>query len=52
MSTDEAMDRARESAEGGLIARLAERVGARAGVETVFGAPVEHAGVTVTPWRA
>ena len=47
--TDQAMDKARQAAEGGLVAELADRVGARAGVEAVFGAPVEQGGVTVVP---
>jgi uncharacterized spore protein YtfJ len=32
-----------------LIERLAESIGARAGVEAVFGNPIQHAGLTVVP---
>jgi uncharacterized spore protein YtfJ len=32
-----------------LLATLAERIGSRLGAATVFGAPVERAGVTVVP---
>ena len=32
-----------------LLSMLAERIGARLGVATVFGAPVERDGVTVVP---
>jgi uncharacterized spore protein YtfJ len=32
-----------------LLAALAERIGARLGATTVFGAPVERDGVTVVP---
>lgn len=32
-----------------LLATLAERIGARLGAATVFGAPVERDGVTVVP---
>ncbi len=38
-----------ESAAGGLLRLLAERAGAATGATTIFGAPVERAGVTVIP---
>jgi hypothetical protein len=38
-----------ESAAGGLLRLLAERVAAVTGATTIFGAPVERAGVTVIP---
>lgn len=44
--------RAEEAAEGGvpgLLASLADRIGARAGVSAVFGEPVEKDGRTVIP---
>jgi uncharacterized spore protein YtfJ len=47
-----AVRRAQAAAEGGaadLATALAERVGARAGVAAIFGAPVERDGVTVVP---
>jgi uncharacterized spore protein YtfJ len=51
-ATDEAVDDAREAAEGGmqgLLASMAERVGATANVSAVFGEPVERDGRTVIP---
>lgn len=41
------------AAEGGsseaFLERLAERIGGRAGVEAVFGEPIERGGITVIP---
>ena len=37
------------SAADGVISGLAEKVGARANVHTVFGEPITHGGVTVIP---
>jgi uncharacterized spore protein YtfJ len=51
-ATEEAFDDAREAAEGGmpgLLASMAERVGATAKVSAVFGEPVERGGRTVIP---
>jgi uncharacterized spore protein YtfJ len=51
--TTNAMREAREAAEGGpvstLIERLAERIGARASVEAVFGRPIQQGDTTVVP---
>ncbi len=48
-----AMQDARHAAEGGLTERflgnLADRIGARAGVETVFGEPIQRGELTVVP---
>ncbi len=50
---DDAMDEAKQAAEGGMGARLFERVmermGGRAHVTAVFGEPIERGGVTVIP---
>ena len=47
------MDEARAAAEGGpldqFVERIADRIGARAGVSAVFGEPVERGDVTVIP---
>jgi hypothetical protein len=47
------MDAARKAAAGNLgddlLERLVERVGARAGVDAVFGSPIERGDVTVIP---
>jgi uncharacterized spore protein YtfJ len=51
-ATEEALDEAREAGEGGmpgLLASMAERVGATARVSAVFGEPVERDGRTVIP---
>jgi uncharacterized spore protein YtfJ len=49
-SYEEAVANARNRAEaGGLIDRLAERVGSNATSRAVFGEPVERDGVTVIP---
>lgn len=49
----EAMDQARKAAEGGVregyVERIAERIGAKAGVTAMFGAPIERGEVTVIP---
>jgi uncharacterized spore protein YtfJ len=49
----EATEEARRAAEGGLaeqfVERLVERIGGRASVTAVFGAPTERGGVTVIP---
>jgi uncharacterized spore protein YtfJ len=48
-----ATEAVRRSIEGGrvdqFLERIAERVGARAGVQAVFGEPIERDGVTVIP---
>lgn len=48
-----AMDEARKAGEGspidGFVERLAERIGAKVNVRTVFGEPVERDGITVIP---
>lgn len=48
-----AMDEARGAAAGGLtdafLERLVDRIGGRAGVQAVFGEPVERDGLTVIP---
>lgn len=48
-----AMDEARTAGEGspidGFVERLAERIGAKVNVQTVFGEPVERDGITVIP---
>ena len=50
MSEQRARDEARESIEkGDFISDLAERIGSAAGVNAVFGEPVERDGVTVIP---
>lgn len=50
MSEQRARDEARESIEkGDFISGLAERIGSAAGVNAVFGEPVEREGVTVIP---
>ena len=50
---DQAMGDAREAADpppaDRLIERLAELIGAKAGVRAVFGEPVQQGGVTVIP---
>jgi len=50
---DQAMGNAREAADpppaDRLIERLAELIGAKAGVRAVFGEPVQEGGVTVIP---
>jgi len=47
----DAMDEARKAAYGGpadrFLERLAERIGARAGVHAVFGEPIRHRDLTV-----
>jgi uncharacterized spore protein YtfJ len=47
------MDAARKAADGNvgddLLERLAARVGGRAGVDAVFGPPIERGDVTVIP---
>jgi uncharacterized spore protein YtfJ len=43
------MDDARAAIEPGLIERLVELAGGRAGAEAVFAPPVERGGVTVIP---
>lgn len=47
------MDAARRAAAGNfgddLLERLVDRVGARAGVDAVFGSPIERGDVTVIP---
>jgi hypothetical protein len=49
----DAVDEARQAAEGGpagpFLERLAERIGARAGVSAVFGGPIQSGDVTVIP---
>ena len=55
MATDrsEALDEARRAAEGRgadqLLERLADRIGGQAGVQAVFGAPIERGELTVIP---
>jgi hypothetical protein len=54
MTTMEAvMDEARRAAQGGpaerFVERMAERIGARAGVAALFGEPIERGDVTVIP---
>jgi uncharacterized spore protein YtfJ len=55
MATDrsEAMDQAREAAEGSgsdrLLDRLVDRIGGRSGAQAVFGEPIERGGLTVVP---
>jgi uncharacterized spore protein YtfJ len=47
-----AMDVARKAGNGridGFVERLAERIGAKVNVSTVFGEPVERDGITVIP---
>lgn len=50
---ESAMDEARTAGEGspidGFVERLAERIGAKVNVKTVFGEPVERDGITVIP---
>jgi uncharacterized spore protein YtfJ len=51
-TADEATQTARAAAEGGmpgLLASMAEKVGATAKVSAVFGEPVERDGLTVIP---
>ena len=43
------MDDARTASEAGLIERLIEAVGGRAGAQAVFAPPIERGGVTVIP---
>jgi uncharacterized spore protein YtfJ len=49
----EAMDEARRAAGGGpadtFIARMAERIGARASVTAVFGEPIQRGDLTIVP---
>lgn len=54
--TTESMDATEEARRAGgatpadrLVERLAELIGARAGVQVVFGEPVRHEGLTVIP---
>jgi uncharacterized spore protein YtfJ len=50
--SERAIQTAEESVKGGadqVAAMLAERVGSRAGVQAIFGDPVEREGVTVIP---
>ncbi len=53
MTTDEATAVARRAVEGDhadlLLERLAARIGARAGVEAVFGEPIRSGDVTIVP---
>lgn len=55
MSVDQAdaMDEARQAAEGGaserMLERLVDRIGGKAGVQAVFGEPIERDSVTVVP---
>lgn len=47
-----AMDSARKAGDGpidGFVERLAERIGAKVNVSTVFGEPIERDGITVIP---
>lgn len=48
-----ATDEARRAGEGspidGFVERLAERIGAKVNVKTVFGEPVERDGITIIP---
>jgi Sporulation protein YtfJ (Spore_YtfJ) len=48
-----AMDQASHAAEGGatdrFLERLADRMGGRAGVQAVFGEPIQHGDLTVVP---
>ena len=49
---DTAMDVARKAGDGpidGFVERLAERIGAKVNVSTVFGDPIERDGITVIP---
>lgn len=50
---DAAMDEARRAGDGGpmdeWVARMAERVGAKASVKAVFGEPIERDGLTIIP---
>ncbi|HEY5477466.1 MAG TPA: spore germination protein GerW family protein [Tepidiformaceae bacterium] len=45
----EAAEAAAKSAGGGIVDRLAARLGARPQAEAVFAAPVERNGVTIVP---
>jgi uncharacterized spore protein YtfJ len=49
----EAMDRAKSAAEQGMadrfLAQLADRMGGQAGVNAVFGTPIERGDLTVVP---
>jgi uncharacterized spore protein YtfJ len=55
MTTDHssATDRAREAAEGGpaerFVERLVDRIGGRAGVQAVFGEPIQRGDTIVVP---
>jgi uncharacterized spore protein YtfJ len=53
MTTDDAIAAAREAVKShradGLVERLAERLGARASVEAVFGTPIASGELTVVP---
>lgn len=55
MATDQsdAMDAARQAAEGSvsdrLLERLADRIGGRSGVQAAFGDPIERGETTVVP---
>ena len=50
---DKAKAAARRGGEGGpidgFVERLAERIGAKVNVQTVFGEPIERGGITVIP---
>ena len=49
---DAAMDAARKSGDSpldGFVERLAERIGAKVNVSTVFGEPIERGDITVIP---
>ncbi|MGZ4275846.1 MAG: GerW family sporulation protein [Solirubrobacteraceae bacterium] len=48
-ATAPAAEEAMRAADGGLAARLAERLSRSASAEAVFGAPVERADITVIP---
>jgi uncharacterized spore protein YtfJ len=49
--TEQVLVEAKQQAEGGvdLLERLVDRLGGKAGVQAVFGAPVEREGITVIP---
>jgi uncharacterized spore protein YtfJ len=55
MTTDQssAADKAREAAEGGpaerFVERLVDRIGGRAGVQAVFGEPIQRGDMIVVP---
>ena len=50
---DEAVAQARRAGEAGplegFVERMAERVGAKASIKTVFGDPIERDGITIIP---